>query len=49
MTIEYKSKNDLKKLRKILGEHDYSLVEEHEYHASSSQGSNLKRLEQFAI
>jgi hypothetical protein len=49
MTIEYKSKNDLKKLKQILGEHDYSLIEEHEYKTASSQGGKSKRLEQFAI
>jgi len=49
MTIEYTSKNDLKKLKKILSEHDYSLIEEHEYKTASSQGGKSKRLEQFAI
>jgi len=49
MTIEYKSKNDLKKLKQILSDHDYSLIEEHEYQKSSSKSSNSKRLEQFAI
>jgi 23S rRNA A1618 N6-methylase RlmF len=43
MTIEYSSEKDLKKLEKILIEHDYSLVEEKSPDNSSTQTSISKR------
>jgi sulfite exporter TauE/SafE len=47
MTIEYKSKNDLKKLQTILAEHEYTLTENAWTHWTSKNTKN--RLEQFAI
>jgi hypothetical protein len=49
MTIEYKHENDLKVLKKILSEHDYSLAEEDEYNKSNTQGSSIKLFEQIVI